>query len=270
MSWAVVDVFVEVLAFAHELANHLDNLLVIDVVVVGTNDVGVAKLAFVDDEVNGSVMVVDMYPVADLLASTVKFGRNIAQDVGDLARDEFLDVLVRAVIVGAVADGRLDAEATHPGANQMVAAGLGAGVGTGWIVGRVFGEAIGVIELEVTKDFVGADVVQAFAMFANSLEDSVGADDVGFHKGPWVAQGIVVVALGCKVDNDVGVCNQPVHELVVADIASDEVDFVEHRLQVIRIAGVGELVDNSDFILRSVCQGIVHEVRPNKPRTTCN
>ena len=110
VSRAVIDVFVEIFAFAHELADHLDDLLVVDVVVVGTNDVGVANLAFFENEMDGFVVVVDMDPVTNLLAGAVKLRSDAAEDVGDLARDEFFDVLVRAVVVGAVRDSGLDTE----------------------------------------------------------------------------------------------------------------------------------------------------------------
>ena len=48
---------------------------------------------------NGSVVVIDVNPVANLLAGAVQFGLDIAQNIGDLARNEFFDVLVWTVIV---------------------------------------------------------------------------------------------------------------------------------------------------------------------------
>ena len=78
MSWAIIDMLVPIRPFAHELTNELDNHLVVYMVVVCADDVGVADLAFVEDEVNGRVVVVDMYPVTDLLAGTIEFWLDVA------------------------------------------------------------------------------------------------------------------------------------------------------------------------------------------------
>ncbi len=93
---------VPVLAFAHEFADHLDDHFVVDMVIVGADNVGVAQLAFVEDQVHRRVVVVDVYPVANLLAGAVEFWFNAAQDVGDLARDKFFDVLVRPIVIRTV------------------------------------------------------------------------------------------------------------------------------------------------------------------------
>ena len=120
---------VPVLAFAHEFADHLDDHFVVDMVIVGADDVGVAQPAFVEDQVYCRVVVVDVYPVANLLAGAIEFWFNAAQDVGDLTRDKFLDVLIGPVVVATVADRRLDTKATNPGSDQMVGCGLAARVG---------------------------------------------------------------------------------------------------------------------------------------------
>jgi hypothetical protein len=120
---------VPVLAFAHEFADHLDDHFVVDMVIVGADDVGVAQPAFVEDQVYCRVVVVDVYPVANLLAGAVEFRLNAAQDVGNLAGNKLLYVLVWPVVVAAVADGGLDAKATNPGSDQMVGCGLAARVG---------------------------------------------------------------------------------------------------------------------------------------------
>ncbi len=128
-----------------------------------------------------------MNPVADLLARAVQLGLNIAEDVRDLAGDKFFDVLVRAVVVTTVTNSGLDAKTSNPGADQVIAAGLGAGVGAGWIIGGCFLEAVWIVQFQVAKDFVGADVVQALVMLADGLQDGVGANDVCFDKRPRIA-----------------------------------------------------------------------------------
>lgn len=70
--------------------------------------------------------------------------------------------------------------------------------------------------------------------------------------------------------HDVGFCHEFVHELGIADVASDKRDFVEHAGEVLGVPGVRQLVDHGNFILRSVLEGVVNEVRPDEPRTTRN
>ncbi len=75
----------------------------------------------------------------------------------------------------------------------MVTAGLGAGVGTRWIVRRIFVEAIGIIELEIAKNLVGTDVVQALTVLADGFQNGVGANDISLDERPGVTERVVVV-----------------------------------------------------------------------------
>lgn len=102
MSWTIIDVLVPVAAFAHEFADQLDDHFVVNMVVVGANDVGFTHFSFVENQMHGRIMVVDVDPVTDLLAGAVEFGLDIAQDIGDLAWDELFNVLIGAIIVATV------------------------------------------------------------------------------------------------------------------------------------------------------------------------
>src|SRR5436309_427004 len=105
-----------------------------------------------------------MDPVADVLAGAIELGLDAVDDIGNLPRDDFFDVLEGTIIVGAIRDGCLDAEASDPGTYQQVGAGLGTGVWTGRIVRRGLLEFIRIFEFEVAVDFVGGDVVKTFLM----------------------------------------------------------------------------------------------------------
>ena len=194
---------VPIFAFTHQLANQFNHHFVVDMIVVSADDVSLAQFAFFQDEVNGSVVVIDVNPVANLLAGAVQFGLDIAQNIGDLARNELFDVLVWTVIIRTIGDRRFDAEAANPGAYQHVAGSFSAGVGAGRVVRRIFSEAVRVVKLQITKHFVCRDVMEALAVLADSLKNGVGADDVGFDKRPRIAQGIVVVTFSGKMHNDV-------------------------------------------------------------------
>jgi hypothetical protein len=70
--------------------------------VAGADQVRLAAAAAVEDEVHRRVVVIDVGPLTDVDSLAVKLGPNAGQDVRDLARDQLLDVLVGAVVVGAV------------------------------------------------------------------------------------------------------------------------------------------------------------------------
>ena len=187
MPGAVVDVLIPVSWLAHEFANHFDDRFVIDVIIVGADNVGFAQLAFVENKVNGRVVVVDMDPVAHLLTGAVEFWLDVTQDICDLAWDKLFDVLVGAVVVATVADRCLDAKAAYPGTDEVIGAGFTRRVGTRRVVGGVLIEFVWVVELEITEDFIGTNVVKAFVVGAYRFENSVGADNIALNKRPGVA-----------------------------------------------------------------------------------
>ena len=156
---AVGDVVVRVARLAHQLEDQLDDVLVV-LLAVGADQIGLADLALLEDRQDGRRVVVGVDPVAHVLALAVELGPDAADDVGDLARDELLDVLVRTVVVRAVRDRRPDPERAHPRADQQVAAGLRRRVRGRGVVRRLLGEARRIVELEVAVHLVGGDVVE--------------------------------------------------------------------------------------------------------------
>ena len=88
-------------------------------------------------------MVLGVDPVADVLAVAVELGADAVDQVRHLALDELLNVLVGAVVVGAVGDGGRKAEGAGPRAHQQVRARLGGAVRGARAVGRLLGEADG-------------------------------------------------------------------------------------------------------------------------------
>ena len=149
----------------------------------------------------------------------------------------------------------------------MVRSGFGRRVGARRVVGCCFGKAIGVIELKIAENFVGADVVEALVVLTDCFENGVSADDVRFDKGPWFTQGVIVVTLGGKMHDDISFADEFIHKVVVANVASDELYFIQHRFEVVDIAGIGQLIDDGDLVLWSIGKCVVYKVRPNKPRT---
>ena len=168
MAGAVSNVLVVAGVVAHELQDKLHNLLVV-LLTVSTNEVGLTNTALLNDVPYGVIVVQYVDPVTHILAGTVELGAHAVDQVSDLTRNELLNVLVGAVVVGAVRDGGLNPERPHPSAYQQVRAGLGGGVGGGGVVRSGGGELGGVIQLQVTVNLIGGDVVEAGAVGAYRL-----------------------------------------------------------------------------------------------------
>ena len=129
------------------------------------------------------------------------------------------------------------------------------------MVRRLLGELGRVVERQVAVDLVGGDVVVADAVFPHGLQQAEGALDVGAQERLGVGDGVVVVALGCVVDDGVVARDDAVQQLGVAYVADDELHAVggEPR-DVLGIAGVGQLVQDGDVDARVVVHDVVDEV----------
>ena len=87
---------------AHDFADQLNDLLIINIVLVRPDIVGLTNPAPLEDGEHRVIVVIDVDPIAHLLARAVELGRVSGEDIGDLAGNELLDVLIRPVIIGAV------------------------------------------------------------------------------------------------------------------------------------------------------------------------
>ena len=252
---------VEVLGIApHGLQDHAQDRDVV-LLAICADEVGLPHPALREDVPDGARVVLGVDPVADVLALAVELGAHAVDDVGDLTRDELLHVLVGAVVVGAVGDRGAQAVGARPGADQHVGAGLGRAVRRGRVVRRLLGELGGVVESQVAVDLVGGDVVVADAVFPHGLQQAEGAFHVGVKERLGVGDGVVVVGLGGVVDNRVVARDDAVQQLRIADVAHDELHAVggEPR-DVLRVAGVGQLVQYGHVHVGVVIHDVVHEV----------
>ena len=245
---------------AHGLEDHAQHRDVAPLA-VRADEVGLAHAAPREDVPHGGGVVLGVDPVADVLARAVELGTHPVDDVGDLAGDELLHVLVGTVVVRAVRDRGAQAVGAGPGADEHVGARLGGGVRAARVVGGLLGEARRVVEREVAVDLVGAHVVVADAVLPHGLEQAEGALDVGPQERLGVGDGVVVVALGGVVHDGVVAGHDPLQKLGVADVAHDELDAVGRQSRdVLGVARVGELVEHGHVHVRVVVHHVVHEV----------
>lgn len=252
---------VEVLGVAahgrEDHAQHGDVVLL----AICADEVGLPRAALGQDVPDGAGMVLGVDPVADILALSVELGANAANDVGDLPGDELLHVLVGTVVVGAVGDRGAQAVGAGPGAYEHVRARLGRAVRRGRPVRRLLGELGGVVERQVAVDLVGGDVVVADAVLADGLQQAEGALDVGAQERLGVGDGVVVVALGGVVHDRVVARDDAVQQPGVANVANDELHAVGGEPgDVLRVAGVSQLVQDGDVNVRMVVHDVVDEV----------
>ena len=252
---------VEVLGVAaHGLQDHAQDRDVV-LLAICADEVGLPHAAAGQDVPDGRGVVLGVDPVADVIAAAVDLGADAVDDVGDLARDELLHVLVGAVVVGAVGDRGAQAVGARPGADQHVGGRLGRAVRRGRLIRRLLGELGRVVERQVAVDLVGGDVVVADSVLADGLEQAEGALHVGAQERLGVGDGVVVVGLGGVVDDGVVARDDAVQQLRVADVAHDELHAVRWQPgDVLGVAGVGQLVQDGDVDARVVVHDVVDEV----------
>ena len=251
--------------------------------VEATDVVGLSDFALVEDEVDCTGMVHHIEPVAHVLALAIDRQRLAVTDVVDEQRYQLLGELVWPVVVGTVSHHGRHAVGVVERAHEVVAACFGSAVRAMGLVFQVFGEelvavsqmvlataglgaerrfnALGVGQLEGTVDFVGADMVEAFAfpflrqgfpIQLGCLQHAQRPHHIGLGKGERVLDGAVHMTFGSEVDDavDVLVLHQFIHAFKVADVHLDEavVGLVLNVLQVGKVAGVGQLVEVDDFV----------------------
>jgi hypothetical protein len=112
-------------------------------------------------------VVLDVEPVADLLAVAVDGQRLAGQGVVDDQRDELFREVVGTVVVGAVGGQHRQAVGVVVGAHQMVAGRLAGRVRAVRFVAVGFGEGR-IVLAERAVDFVGGHMQEAERLLAVS------------------------------------------------------------------------------------------------------
>ena len=174
--------------------------------------VGLAGAALVQHEPDGAGVVLDIEPVADLHAVTVDRQRFALEGVEDHQRDQLFGEVVGTVVVRAVGRQRGEAVGVLVGADEVVAGGLGGGVGGVGFEVVVFGEGRST-QRERAVDLVGGDVEetegglprlgQPGPVLFGAIEQAERTGDVGLDEGLGRVDGAVHVRLGGKIHHGV-------------------------------------------------------------------
>ena len=222
--------------------------------------VHLAQPALGQHRADRAAMILDVQPVADLLAVAVHRQRLARERVDDHQRDQLLGKMIGAVVVGAVGGQHRQPVGVVVGAHQMVAGGLAGGVRAVRFVAMGFAERRIVLRKRAVH-FVGGDMQKAESGFfrirqtrpvaAHRFEQIEGADDVGLDEIAGTVDGAIHMALRREVDYRARavLCEQPAHQLRIADVAlhEDVARVVLQRCEVFQIARVGQLVEIDDW-----------------------
>ena len=232
-----------------------------------------AVAPLVEDEVDGPGVVLDVEPVADILAPAVDRQRFVVADVVYKQRYEFFGELVRPVVVRTVGHHGRESVRVVERPHEMVRRGFRCRVGRVGVVAGLLGEERSV-EGQRPVNFVGRDVVEASALpcavpvLPCGLQQRQRPHHVGPREGERIADRAVDVAFGREVDHPVDVVSgeQRAHGLVVADVAFDErvVRTVLDVPQVREIAGVGQAVEVYDPVVGVFPDEQPHDVRADE------
>ena len=257
-----------VLALSHHLQDHAKHGDVVPLA-VRADQVGLADPALGQDRPHAAGMVLGVDPVAHVLALAVQLRADALEDVRDLARDELLHMLVRAVVVRAVGDCGPQAVRAGPRAHQHVGRGLGGRVRAGRMVRGGFREPGRVVQRQVAVHLVGAHVVVADPILPDRLEQAERALHVRPQERLRVRDRIVVMGLGRVVHDRVVARHDPVEQLGVADVAVHELDTILRQTRdILDVARIGQGIQHGHMHVRMVVDHVMHEIRTDETTAT--
>lgn len=257
-----------VLALSHHLQDHSKHGDVVPLA-VRADQVGLADPALGQDRPHAAGMVLGVDPVAYVLALAVQLRPLALEDVRDLAGDELLHMLVRAVVVRAVGNCGPQAVRTGPRAHQHVGRGLRARVRAGRMVRGGLREPGRIIQSEVAIHLVRTHVVVADAVPAHGLEQTERAFHVRPQERFRVRDRIVVMGLGRVVHDRVVARHDPVEQLGVADVAVHELDTILRQARdILDVARIGQGIQHGHMHVRMVVDHVMHEIRTDETTAT--
>ena len=264
----VLDPVERVLRLSHHLQDHAQHGDVV-LLAVRANQVRLTDAALGENRPHAAGVVLGVDPVAHVLALAVQLRADALEDVRDLARDELLHMLVRAVVVGAVGDRGPQTVGAGPRAHQHVAGGLGGRVRAGRMVRGGFREPGRIIQRQIAVHLVRAHVVIADAVFAHGLEQTERAFHVRSQERFRVRDRIVVMGLGRVVHDRVVARHDPVEQLGVADVAVHELDTILRQTRdILDVARIGQGIQHGHMHVRMVVDHVMHEIRTDETTAT--
>lgn len=268
MARTVLDPVERVLRLAHHLEDHAQHGDVV-LFAVSADQIRLADTALRQDGPHATGMVLGMNPVAHVLAFAVQFRTLAVQDVRDLTRDELLHMLVRTIIVRAVRDRRADAVRARPRAHQHIARGLRRRIRRTRMIRRMLREPCRIIQREIPIHLVRAHMMVTDPILPDRLEQAERALHIGPEERLRIRDGIIVMRLGRVMHDRVMTRHDTIQQIRVADITHDQFHTILGQTRdVLRIAGIRELVQHGHMHVRMMLNHVMHEIRPDETTTT--
>ena len=199
-------------------------------------------------------MVVDIEPIANVLASAVDGQRTSKKRIGDGQRDQLLRELIGAIVIAAIGEQHRHAIGAVPRQGEVIRCSLASRVRRSGIVRRGFGERA--LVAQAAKHFVGRDVEEAecalswrrqtFPITARRFEQVVGPDNIGGNEVCGFGDRAIDVGFCCKVQHGVRMFTLE-HDLQsgpVADVQLAEriARILSYAFERIEICCIGQLV----------------------------
>lgn len=272
MALAVSDMLDEVFGLAELLEDGLDYVDV-GALIVAADVVDLADASLLQDEVDGAAVILDIEPVADVLAVAVDRQLLVGQRVDDHQRDELLREVIRAVVVRAARDRRRDLVGAVIRHDQEVRTGFRSRIRARRLEVRLLREEqVRTVERQIAVDLIRRDLMVAVdAVLAAGVEQHARADDVRLQEDLRILDGAVDMRLRRKVDDNVRLLllKDAVDSLTVRDVRADEFEvlLLHRRLERLEIARIRQLVDADDAVRRMLLEHVVDKVRTNEAGT---
>ena len=138
MAWAILHIFDQALGLAGKLQDLVDHVQ-IGQGAVAADVIDFALAAFFQNGSDAAAMIVDIEPVAHLLAIAIDRQRPVLEGIGDHQRNQLFGKLIRTVIVGRARDQHrhLVSDEVRPG--QQIGPGFGGGIRAAGIEREILG-----------------------------------------------------------------------------------------------------------------------------------
>ena len=264
----VPDPVERVLALAHHLQDHAQHGDVVPLA-VRADQVGLADTAPGQDGPYAAGVVLGVDPVAHVLALAVQLRTLPVQDVRDLTRDELLHMLIRAIIVRAVRDRRADPVRARPRAHQHVRRRLRRTVRAGRMIRRMLREPGRIIQREIPVHLVRAHMMVTDPILPDRLQQAERALNIRPEERLRIRDAVVIMRLGGVMHDRVMARHDTVQQIRIADITNHELHTILGQARdVLRIAGIRELVQHGHVHVRMMVHHVMHEIRPDETTAT--
>ena len=275
MSLAVRHIFDQALGLSELRADQLYNINIAHLVVTA-DIVDFPDAASAEDHIDRLAVVLDIEPVSDVQTLAVYGKRLVVQRVRDHQRDQLLRELIRAVVVGAAADGHRQPVSSVICEHQKICGRFRSAVRAAGMNRRLLcKEEVRPVERQIPVYFVCGDLMESLnSIFPAGVHKHCRPHDIGLEEDPGIFNGAVNVGLRGEVYHYVRLflSKEAVNPLAVADIElhNSKLRIVHDRFQGGKVSRVSEAVHTDDPILRMFLEHIKDKIGTDKAGASCH